>query len=430
MSTEQQPPEAARTLAIVRRGHWPGWMFAIPLAAIAIVTWLMVRQFSAHGVKVTVTFDEAAQLDPDNAKVMERGVKIGKVEKVELAPDGSKVQVTLEIDKHQEKFLNSGTRFYLEGAKPSLSDLSSLKSVIGGPMIHMLPGGGTPLRHFTGIVGEAPEQLAVAVPYWMTLSDDAGALKAGAPVRLRGFTVGEVTSVALSVRSDTGAIDTRVGIALDPARFHIQGGAPASGDWTELMNATLDSLVAHGLRARLAQAPPVLGASQIELALMPGAAPAALQANAGKIEIPTVQAGSIERFAKAVGGLPIREIGDNVRLITQQLRSLSGSPQLRESIGHLNAALAQLDATLREAGPQVAPAVQSARQTIDELRHTAGDLDQAVKAARSTIGADPAAPEGSLQPVLLHVSEAARSIRVLADYLDQHPEALVRGRLK
>jgi paraquat-inducible protein B len=140
-----------RTLAIVRQGRWPGWIWSVPLATVGIVIWLLVRQFSARGIEVTVMFDEAAQMDPDNTKVIERGVQIGKVRQVQLSRDGASVQVTLNIDQREKAQLNTGTRFYLEGATPELSDLSSLKGLLGGPTIDMMPGGGAPSRRFVGI---------------------------------------------------------------------------------------------------------------------------------------------------------------------------------------------------------------------------------------------------------------------------------------
>jgi ABC-type transporter Mla subunit MlaD len=146
------------------------------------------------------------------------------------------------------------------------------------------------------------------------------------------------------------------------------------------------------------------------------------------LQIPAVAGGGIGDVVASAAKIPLAEIGDNVRAITRQLRTLTASPQLKDSITHLDGALGELDKTLQQAGPEVAPTLRATRQTVDSLKRTAGELDATVKAARMTIGADPAAPDGSLEPALLHVSEAARSIRVLADYLDQHPEALIRGR--
>jgi paraquat-inducible protein B len=262
----------------------------------------------------------------------------------------------------------------------------------------------------------------------VTFTGAAGDLKVGAPVTLHGFTVGEVSAVELSVDPILGKIATEVGVVLDPSRFHIRGAAPISGNWTPVMNAMLTTLIQHDLRARLTQSPPVVGSRQIELTTVPNAPPATLRVTGRFTEIPSVQGDGIDTLVKAAGQLPIREIGDNVRAITQQVKSLVSSPKLNESIAHLDDALLHLDQTVRDAGPKVAPTLQSVHDTVDSLRHTASELDQTATAARVVIGAGPDAPDGSLQPALLHMSEAARSVRVLADYLDQHPESLIKGR--
>lgn len=420
------PPQ--RTIAAVRKGRWPGWIWAVPLAAVGIVIWLVVREISVRGVAVTVTFEDAAQMKADTTQVMYRGIQVGKVSDVSLAKDGSQVIVRLDINDKYRKYLNAGTRFYVEGAKPSLSDPASLKAIIAGSTIHMMPGGGSSTRQFVGIAGEAPERLAVSIPYSMTFTGAAGDLKIGAPVTLHGFNVGEVSAVELNVDPAVGSIVTEVRVALDPLRFHIQGASPVSGDWTPVMNATLTALIQHDVRARLSQSPPLLGSRQIELATVPNAPPATLRVTGQFTEIPSVQGDSIDTLVKAAGQLPLREIGDNVRAITQQVKRLVSSPKLNDSIAHLDDALLRLDQTLREAGPKVAPTLQSVHDTVDSLRHTASELDQTVAAARVLIGAGADAPDGSLQPALLHMSEAARSVRVLADYLDQHPESLIKGR--
>jgi paraquat-inducible protein B len=424
----KSPPE--RTVAEVRKSRWPGWIWAVPLAAVSIVLWLVIREVSARGVSVTVTFEDAAQMKADTTNVMYRGIRVGKVSDVSLAKDGSKVVVQLKIDDAEKKYLTTGTRFYLEGASPSLSDPASLKAIVAGPTIQMMPGGGVAARSFVGIAGEAPARLTVAIPYRVRFDGAVGDLKIGAPVTLRGFEVGEVTAIELSVDPRAGAILTAVSVALDPLRFHIEGAAPAAGDWTPVMNAALTSLVEHNLRARLSQSPPLVGSYQIELAMVPDAPPASLRVSDGVLEIPAAESSGIDHFMKAAGQFPIREIGDNVRTITEHIKTLVASPQLKDSIVQLDDALVQLDQTLREAGPKVAPTIQSVHDTVESLRHTANELDGTVKAARALIGTDPAAPDGSLQPTLLHVSEAARAIRGLADYLDEHPESLIRGRPK
>ncbi len=294
----------------------------------------------------------------------------------------------------------------------------------------MLPGEGPPARSFTGLSGKAPERLAVAVPYRVIFEGAVGDLKAGASVTLRGFTVGEVTAVELETDPGAGAIATQVSLALDPLRFHIKGARIADGNWTPLMNDTLKALIAHQWRARLSQSPPLIGSREVELARVADAPPAALLVSEGSAQIPAAESSGIEHLLQAAGQFPLREIGDNVQAITGHIKTLSAAPQLKDSLVHVDDDLVQLDKTLRQAGPKVAPTLQAVHDTVEQLRHTAGELDATVEAARALIGTGPAAPDGSLEPTLVHVSEAARAVRGLADYLDEHPESLLKGRLK
>ena len=418
-----------RTVAQMHRNRWPGWIWAVPLAAVAIVVWLVVRQISGRGVTVTVTFRNAAQMKADTTQVIYRGVVVGKVSQVSLASDGSKAVVGLSIQDEDKKYLRAGTHFYLEGAIMSLSDPASLKAIVAGPTIQMSPGDGAPTRSFVGLTGEAPEDLAIAIPYRINFDGEVGELKAGTSVMLRGFKVGEVTGVDLGVDPVAGTIHTAAEVALDPSRFHLR--SPLQGQtWSSIMNTTLQSLIAHNLRARLAQSPPLVGPRQVELAFVPEAAPASFEVSDGLWEIPATKESGIDHLIKAAGQIPLKEIGDNVRAISEHIKTLSSSPALNDSIVHLDSALKELDQTLRTAGPEVAPTIQSVHNTVEHLNMTADELDKTVIAARSVLGNEPAAPDGSLEPTLLHVSEAARAIRELADYLDAHPESLIKGRRK
>lgn len=321
---------------------------------------------------VTVTFENAAQIKAGTTQVMYRGIEVGKVSKVSLASDDANVLVQLAIHNRQKKYLTTGTRFYLEGAAPDLSDPASLKAIIAGPTIEMRPGSGAPARSFVGISGKAPEHLAVAIPYRMIFDGPVGTLKVGAQVVLRGFNVGEVIEVGLSVDPADGNIRTAVDVALDPTRFHIERTASVGDDWTAMMNATLAALVQHKLRARLTQSQPLLGTPKIELAVVPDAPPAGLRTIGSEVQIPTVSGGDIGALLQAAGQFPLREIGNNIRAVTEHIAVLSASPQLKQSIAHMDRALMSLDKTLSEAGPKVAPTLQSIHDTVESLRRSQG----------------------------------------------------------
>lgn len=426
--TEKEQPQRTIVEAEVHKGSWPGWIWAVPVAAVVVVLWLTLRAVSSSGVDVTVTFNQAAGMTADSTSVMYRGLQVGTVESVQLDANGQHVVADLDIDDSVEKYLTTGTRFYLRGAHPSLSDPSSLKALISGPTIVMVPGKGKAARHYVGIETQPPQPFVATTAYRLNFSGAVGALNIGAPVTLRGFTVGDVTGVSLRVNARTGKITTPVTIALDPTRFHIQGGQANGGNWTPVMNATLEKLVQRGLRATLDQSPPLIGALQVVLKTMPGAPSAQLDTHTTPPVIPVVSSNALGGLVTKLGRLPIGQIGANVRAITARLKLLVNSPRIQDSLDHLDRTLAGLDKTVHTAGPQVAPTLKELRQTIKSLRGTAAQIDATAKTTRHLMGGGAAAPNGNLQQALRELTQAARAMRSLANYLDQHPEALLRGR--
>src|SRR6185312_189350 len=236
MNADDRPArEPRRTIAIARRSWWPGWIWAVPIAAVAIVLWLLLRSISSRGIDVTVTYNDAAGMQPGDTRVMYHGLEVGRVTSVALASDDWHVIVHLGIDGQLAPKINTGTRFVLEGAHPSFSDAASLRALIAGPTIVMVPGPGKPATSFIGTEGGPRQTLTVSLPYLVSFRGAVGQLKPDAPVMLRGFTVGEVTSVGLAVDPQTGRISTPVLLALDPTRFHLTAPAPADGNWKPLM---------------------------------------------------------------------------------------------------------------------------------------------------------------------------------------------------
>ena len=420
--------------ADVRRTRWPGWIWAVPLAACGIAGWLGIRALVHGGESVTVVFDDAYGMKADDTSVTLRGVKVGEVRGVTLDDDGRHVDVEVEIDRSAKRYLRAGTRFWVKGAHLNLSDPSTAKAMLGGPEIVMDPGSGASTRHFVGS-GRAYAPGGPIVKYVVRFSGAVGQLDEGAPVRLRGFRVGEVSHVGLRYDARTGTLDTPVEIALDTTKLGLADAAkPPDGNWRPVVDDMLRRLIASGLRARLAQDPPLIGQRGVALDFVQRAPSATLASRDGETDIPTVSSGDVDEILTKADGvmtkadqvmtkidaLPIEQTGEDIRRIAGRIRALSSSPKISDSLDHLDRSITQIDRTLREVSPQIGPLVA-------QLRQTAQQADSAVAAANRTIGGDPMR-QNDLPEALRELTDMARSVRALADYLDRHPEALVRGR--
>ena len=558
--------EADPPVAQARASRWPGLVWAIPLAALLIVAYLGLRAVSDRGVDVVVTFASAAGARVGDTKVIYQGLDAGRVTKINLNPDGRRVDMTLRLIPRARAVLNTNTRFWLVGAKPSLADIDSVRAALAGVTIGVSPGvGGVSTRRFTGLqqppvvdpqtkgtsytlvthvigpvrngstilyhgqeigkvvstrftgvdafrisifiyqpydglirpgaqfwtssplqvslngsgfstnIAPADTVLSGAIDfdlpdssghtaqspagatfvlyrdkgaaeqhldgpqelYTLYFRGVAGDLTNGSAVKMLGFQIGEVHEVQLMFDSRTGEPYTEAVAAIyanklgvvDPA----SAGAGGPDAWRTATDARLNLLLARGYRARLTQSPPVIGGRAISLD--------AARAKSGRLGparggspypvIPSETGGTdldeltsqADQILKKVNEVPIAAIGEDVRQITGRLRTLVASPQMTDSLNHLDTTLHQVDQILGEVQPQVGPLIGKLNQTADQLNGT-------VAAARGVLSGEGASPDASLPGAISQLTEAARSIRSLTDYLGRHPEALIKGKVK
>lgn len=404
--------------AEVRRGWWPGWIWGIPVAALVVVSWLGARTLLSGNENITIRFEDAHDLKANNT-VVYRGATIGRVTDVRLDKNGSAVIVTAAIDDRATPLLRLGTRFWLRGANPSLSDLSSVGALLSGPSIVMEPGPGARTRSFAGLERKPVSPIANAqvVLYAVSFKDGFGAIASGDPVELYGLTIGEVRSVGFSYDPTTGNLSMPGTLALYPALFHIRGVPPPGSP--EKLIAALGELIQRGLRARLDQDPPLIGRYRVSLEIVAGA-PAAVPTRVdGMPLIPSAPGGGVASILAQLNRVPIDQITQNVLDATHHIDSVVSSPELKDAISQLDASLRQIHEVTTRAGPQITA-------LVTRLRTAADDLDTTAKAAQKLVGGT--ATQNGLNSSVQEITQAARALRSLAEYLDRHPEALIKGR--
>jgi paraquat-inducible protein B len=251
-------------------------------------------------------------------------------------------------------------------------------------------------------------------------------LSVGSPVKLRGVEIGTVLQVNALSDATRKDIVNEVVIEVDPARLKRVG---ASID----VERRTQQLVENGMRARLELQSLVTGQLYIGFDFYPDAPLRLAGLDPAYPELPTIPsvteevADTARAFIARLQGLPLEDIAKNLDAALAGVAELAQSPDLRNAIAQLDATLADIRHTVRDAGRlvvnvdgRVAPVADSAVKALDEVRTTLASLDSAVKP-----GSD---ERYRLAVALDEVAEAARSIRLLADTVQRNPSSLVFGR--
>ncbi|MBI4847237.1 MAG: MCE family protein [Nitrospirae bacterium] len=270
-------------------------------------------------------------------------------------------------------------------------------------------------------------------------------LNIGSPVMFRGVKIGSVTDILLQFNSEDLSMRIPVIIDVEPEKFISQDNV------REMGKGYIDQLITKGLRAQLQMQSMVTGQLMINLDFYPDK-PAMLAETKGEYpEIPTISS-NLEELTEKLGSLPIEEMFSKMVKAIEGIEKIVNSPELIGSVGSFDQALKDIHSLLANIDKQFTPlansvintsiAAQSAlgqfEKTIKmeegapadlavEIKKTLATTRDAMEAVKSITAKDSESVY-ELNNALKELSAAARSIRFMTDYLEQHPEALIRGK--
>ena len=267
-----------------------------------------------------------------------------------------------------------------------------------------------------------------------------GGLREGAPVTFRQVQVGHVREVDLVFKGETfgdswimAVIDIRRNALRDPT------GRAADQSDAELAKVMIDS----GLRASVRSSSMIAGQRSVDLDLRPESAPRLSGIPSRYPEIPSAPTGMevinerVEATLKKISDVPIDEV-----LI--QLDATLGSIQRAVDQGNVPGTLRQLRTTLDGAAKTLAAAetavgrvdgvstqatttLASIDQTMKGLQKTMDRLDKTLATVDRNVEATGELRTETLRTVE-EMNELMKSLRSLVETIQQHPEALLRGR--
>lgn len=313
---------------------------------------------------------------------------------------------------------------------------------------------------------------------------DVANLKPGAPVTFRGVKIGSVTAVVLNFDARDMALRIPVFIEIDSRQIRLVNGTLPAEERKNIMMG----LVKRGLRAQLKMQSLLTGQLSVELDFHPETQPRLLGQKASLngeeyTELPTIPS-EIERIQKTLKQVPFETMVAKAITSLEAIEEIVKSEELKAALGSFTATMknvealtatlnrqvpeistsagetltqirqlaahadqevtslsAKLDAALDDArlmvggtgrlvsdlDSQVRPVAKEIRQTMASARTTLKRADEALEAFKGIASKD-AAMGYRLYSALDELSNAARSIRIFAEYLERHPEALIRGK--
>ncbi len=190
----EQLPEA-----VISENNRFSLVWLVPIVALLIGGWLIWKSFNDKGPTIVISFTDAEGLEPGKTRVRYKDVEVGKVKRIELNHDLSRVEVTVELKKSIGTHLNDETRFWIVRPRINPKGISGLNTLISGIYIAMDPGkgDGSAMSHYMGLDEAVAVQSDADGKRYVLTADSLGSLDIGSGIYYRQIQVGEVTGYHL-----------------------------------------------------------------------------------------------------------------------------------------------------------------------------------------------------------------------------------------
>ncbi|WP_157661063.1 MlaD family protein, partial [Burkholderia ubonensis] len=234
----------------------------------------------------------------------------------------------------------------------------------------------------------------------MNFNQSLRGLAVGAPVDFRGIVLGEVTNIGIDYDPKAKNFTMPVTMNLYPERLGRRFRETVESKGETARRGIVERLVERGLRGQLRTGNLLTSQLYVALDVFPKAAPVKIDPSRQPLELPTVP-NELEELqvvvadiAKKLDKVPFEQIGAN-----------------------LNSTLANADRLFKQLDTQVAP----------EARDTLSAAKQTFSAAEATLQQD-SPLQSDVRGALKELTRTLQSLNALSDYLERHPESLLKGK--
>jgi paraquat-inducible protein B len=422
------------------------------------------RPLDAKGLRIKLRAPTLGSLDIGTT-VSHVEIAVGDVEGYRLNRETDSLEFDIYVEEEYMDLVRENSRFWnVSGLSASLSaegfklHASSLDAIITGGVAFGMPHGEPPGPPATNdmvfdlyksqedaaaITGDAAETL-------IFFQEPLKGLTVGASVDFQGIVIGKVLELGVEYDPETLAFTKRVLVETYRGRLAIKGQI----DDNEPHEERIAKLVDRGLRAQLSSPNLLTGARSIELVFRPGSQPVLTgPPDSPYPELPSILSTS-EEITETLDSIPLivadlkttmeavaaMATSDDVKNTLSSVAAASGSlegllgglEQDREPlVGSLNDAVAQVDTLVSNLDEVVKELRDRAPGLLDSVEATALSAQEAMEGGEQTLaGLNAGLPtlQHRLDQALAELASGLKAIRGLAEYLERHPEALLKGK--
>jgi paraquat-inducible protein B len=392
------------------------------------------REFTGLEVAPVIAADLPGRqfvLRSDNPGSLERGspvffrrVRVGQVVASDLDQDGKGVTIKVYVETPYDQYVTTDTRFWqASGVDVTLDatgvrvDTQSLASILLGGIDFQAPpdapvspaaDADTVFPLFLDRTQAMKRPDTEAHTFLAYFKETLRGLSPGAPVDFHGIVIGEVKAIGVEFDPEQKIFQFPVEFTVYPERLRSRYRARATRVPTkEQGRVNMDRLMEHGLRAQLRSGNLLTGQLLIAMELFPDAPKATIDWTKDPPVLPTIPGTLAElqvmlaQMSKKFENLPLGAI----------------AADLRQTLQTLNRTLDSADKLVKRLDAEVAPV---ARGALEDARRT-------LTTAEHTLAAD-APLQQDMREALRELTRAAQTMRVLGDFLERHPEALIHGK--
>ncbi len=402
-----------------------------------------VLQTSEPGTEYILTTEKLTSVST-GSPIFFRGVQVGEILGYELQDKKREIIIHAFVRSPHDQMIREGTRFWnasgislsTEGGQFRL-EIESLQAVFAGGVAfetnELMRSGpraesGQEFKLWPDEKAAQEAGFSRRRRFLLYFPDSVRGLERGAQVVLRGMKIGEVVSVRLEFDAATNQVLVPVVVEVESDRFTVVGGT------TEEISASpydiANALVERGLRAQLQLSNILTGSMMVSLEFFPDEPRQGLGKGGTYPIIPTKPTAltevtrSVTEILNTVSRLPLDALVADLRKTIEAYGNLAKSPEVLDALKELDATMASAQQFMASAKREIGPALSAARTFLTNGSVTMDRLSSVL----STL--QPDSPlQRDLRQAMVELRDALRSIRVLADFLEAQPDALLRGRI-